>query len=456
MLAAVVASSWGTWPATGAPRPDPEQEADELVLKKSGVTLDGAGMLAFFRQRTLWEGDRERIAGLVRQLGASRYRLRDRAHRALVGVGSPALPFLREGQKNGDAEVRARAARCIDVIEREPGPALPLAAARLLALRRPAGACPVLLAYLPYADNEEVEEEVLSALVRLGKPEGRVDPALVTALNDSVGARRAAAAWVVGRLGNESERRMVRRLLEDGDARVRYRAAQALLLSRDRAAVATLIALLGDGPLELARKAEDLLADVSTTPVTPLDLGASAASRRKVHEAWGNWWRANENKIDLARLEIDGPLAKSARARKAADQCLKAYLRLDLKAFKKTLSVPFYMPGMVNGKNQADKLEELDQQFKVMDNPQIREMMKRISFTIKRVTRLEEYLKAAPDMEMEFLRRLRKTEVFPVHIEVSMGGMGAPNSDAVLFVRVRGGRTAVIGFGNPRQGGGKK
>jgi hypothetical protein len=95
-----------------------------------------------------------------------------------------------------------RAEQCIAEIER-PGAALPLAAVHVLAARKPAGAIKALIGYAPFAEDGTVEEEVLAALLSLSKNGGQKgqknDPALLAALADSLPARRAAAAHVLGR-----------------------------------------------------------------------------------------------------------------------------------------------------------------------------------------------------------------------------------------------------------------
>src|SRR5205823_11548513 len=126
------------------------------------------------------------------------YPVRSHASKALIAAGPPALPLLRQALRNPDREVARRAELCIAEIERSPGSALPAAAARLLARRQPPEAVAVLLRYLPHADDETVEEEVLGALVTLGTRPGKAPPALVAAVRNAVPVRRGAAAFVLG------------------------------------------------------------------------------------------------------------------------------------------------------------------------------------------------------------------------------------------------------------------
>ncbi|HZT80549.1 MAG TPA: HEAT repeat domain-containing protein, partial [Gemmataceae bacterium] len=194
--------------------------------------------------------------------------------------------------------------RCVAAIEQGPGPALPMAAVRTLVKRRPDGAVPALLRFLPCAGEDCVEEETLAALVALGLTQGKADPALPPALTDVSPARRAAAAYVLGRARDKGSQDAVRKLLADADPRVRLRAAQGLIAGRHKDAVPALIALLEGAPRDVAWRAEGLLERLAAdqSPPFPRDADAEAA-RKKWREAWAVWWKANAAKIDLAKLE---------------------------------------------------------------------------------------------------------------------------------------------------------
>lgn len=63
-----------------------------------------------------------RVERLVRQLGDRAYDRREEAQRALVAIGRPALPALREAAKSQDPEVASRAAEAIEAIGGEVEP----------------------------------------------------------------------------------------------------------------------------------------------------------------------------------------------------------------------------------------------------------------------------------------------------------------------------------------------
>jgi hypothetical protein len=64
--------------------------------------------------------DEKAIRGLIAQLGDDSFEKRESAQKRLAGVGEPALELLRTTAKaSADQEVRERAARCIQAIERQ-------------------------------------------------------------------------------------------------------------------------------------------------------------------------------------------------------------------------------------------------------------------------------------------------------------------------------------------------
>src|SRR5262249_4169886 len=110
----------------------------------------------------------------------------------VLGVGAAAVPLLRQLSRDPDRPGATLARRCLQHLEEKPG-ALSSAVVRLTALRRPAGAASALLAFMPHADNEVVLGEVRDALAAVAYRNGRPDPDLVAALDDTLAVRRAAA-----------------------------------------------------------------------------------------------------------------------------------------------------------------------------------------------------------------------------------------------------------------------
>ena len=281
--------------------PAEEPSPDETLLREAGAAVDGGGLLAFFRQRTPPLDEIKRIGELIHQLGSDDFDDRESASATLRKAGAPAAPLLRAATRDADVEVARRAERALKDVG-EPPTAPALAAARLLARRAPDGAVPVLLAYLPFAGDDAVEEEVLAALLAL-TPSGKADPALAAALDDPLAVKRAAAAHVLGRKGDKDQRAAVRKRLADADAHVRWRAAVALLAAQDRAGATGLLGLLADGPPETAWRAEELLRRMAGDKAPAVVLGDTRDSRRKCRDAWAAWWKDNGAAVDLAHFE---------------------------------------------------------------------------------------------------------------------------------------------------------
>jgi HEAT repeat protein len=453
-------------PACGLLAPGPlwgaetETAKDEQTLKAAKIGTDGPALLEFFRKRTPNPADEKRIAALVKDLGSSTFRVRLKATKELTATGPNALPALRRALKDKDVEVQSRAKQCIATIERQSPPALARAAVRLLAVRKPANACAVLLAYLPFAADEDIEEEVRTALPALGGKDGKADAALVAALKDKLASRRAAAASAVAQVGSAEQRQAVRALLKDRDNGVRFQAAQGLVYGNDKTAVPVLVAMLGEGPLDLALKAEDLLSVLAGAEVTKVELKADAASRKKVHQAWAAWWKANEAKIDLKK-GLNARAARVLRARRVAKRCVDSLRNLDIPAFKKTLHFPMYMQGGPNGKNQAKTEKDIDQVFAQLKQvpEEVKKQFKMMKFNFKKVVGVDDYLKVASPAEKNFLKQFRKADLLIVHVDITMTGMGKgmqATQNTSLFVRLVGGRAYVNGFGDTHMAAQKK
>jgi HEAT repeat protein len=317
---------------------------DRKLLESQKIAAQTPALLDFLRQRTLDESDLERLRRLIRELGASQYAVRAEASRRLVAEGTPALAFLKEAQASADPEIARRARLCVEEIMRGPGPALPSAVARQLALLhlpseiRPAPAVPptvnpdageglprrmpdpanlpahdkldlapsgppptkakaagavekvepaeisaaiqALLGYVPFADDGAVEEEVINALTLLCLRDEALDPLLVMALSDPLPARRGAAAMVLGRVGTSEHLPGIRKLLDDSAAAVRFRAAQGLLTAKDNAGVAPLIALFHEMAPTQLWQIEDQLHRIAGERAPHASLGDASPGAR--------------------------------------------------------------------------------------------------------------------------------------------------------------------------------
>src|SRR5262245_17069302 len=102
----------------GAADLDPAAVDDE-TLKAAGVPGDGPGLLAYFRKQTTAEPAREKVQGLIRDLGDDSFEVREKASASLLALGPAAEPFLKQTVEemrkavDADMEVLRRAEECL-------------------------------------------------------------------------------------------------------------------------------------------------------------------------------------------------------------------------------------------------------------------------------------------------------------------------------------------------------
>jgi hypothetical protein len=283
---------------------DPEWvAADEELLRSVEAATDGPGLLEFFRQRTLREVDKERIRALIGKLANDDFETREKATADLIALGSLARSPLQEATRSKDVEVMRRAEHCLEIIEKVNRPAYLMAAVRLLAFRRPAGATEVLLAYVPNTEDLQVADEISKALAQVGLREGKADPLLLAALADRHAGKRAVAAEALCRARSAEPLAAVRPLLKDRDVKVRQRVASALVESGQKDGLPVLIELLNELPRDEVWRVEDLLFRVAGDKAPPPASVDDPAGRFKWQAAWKVWWQEQGPKLDLARLE---------------------------------------------------------------------------------------------------------------------------------------------------------
>jgi hypothetical protein len=281
-----------------------QQRKDEDILGAARVSTDAKTLLEYFRQRTFVESDRKTIEEQLTNLGSRSFAKRERAFEDLKKRGIAAIPFLRQALTSPDLETRRRAERCLAEIERDNSPEVTAAVVRLLASKAVPEAVNVLIAYAPHAEDDNVEEALLEALVSSTPEKSRPDPSLIAALKDDHALRRAAAAYVLGRCSDPALQTDVRRLLADKEAKVRFRAAQGLLLGRDRSAIPALAAQLIDTPLNLAWQVEELLVRLAGESAPGVSLGTGdAETRLKCRNAWVQWALKHGERADLTRVQ---------------------------------------------------------------------------------------------------------------------------------------------------------
>jgi hypothetical protein len=410
----------------------------EKILKEEGIGTDGPALLAYLKQLQATPADAEKIAALVKQLGSNDFDDREKATRELAKIGKPATAALKKALADGDAEVRRRAQEVLDGFDKSTRSGVPLCVVRVLADRRPAGTCGALLDYLPLAEGNDIEEEILATLLAAGGQPDKLDPALVKALDDKHAGRRSCAALVVGFRGKGEEKKQVARLLGDADPKVRLRAAQGLLAAKDRQAVPALVALLTDAPLEVAQSAEETLTRLADAKQPPVALGRTAEMREKCKTEWEAWWKKEGEKLDLAALPLE-PLGNPiTQAKRVAREFMDGMIQRDLTRLKNSIDAPFSLMGMQNFATRGDVERFLDMMLKQARNDKLS------GYTIQKVEKADEVARQLPPQARGLFEGHKMSELRVVNIDGQQGGR---TESAFLVVRIRGGRAQVVGLG---------
>lgn len=290
---------------------DPDRDVDAYdieILQEQGVKQDAGSLLAFFRERTLDETKINRLGDLIKQLGDSRFKVRDRTMKELLAIGVPALKYLEMAQKDADSEIARRAQQLVERIGAGPGSSLPIAAARQLRRFSSDDIARVLLAYLPDADDTNVVDEVMTTLIVVGVRSGKIDMIFCDNARNSSAARRAAAALVLGRSRDRHDVDLAIKLLDDSVPSVRLRAAEGLLAGNHKEAGPGLIRLLHPSTDESTWRAEDLLRQIAGEASPEFALDEKPDTRIAYQKKWFTWWETNEKKIDLSKLAQAPPV----------------------------------------------------------------------------------------------------------------------------------------------------
>ena len=133
---------------------------------------------------------------LIDKLGDDAFDVRQSAEDDLIKMGSNIIPLLKGATTNPDLEIRNRATKCLTKITANQLPPLSPMTARMIALRKPKGAAEVLLAYMPFSEEDSITEELQNALnaVAFDKT-GKVQKSIVSALKDKVPRAGPRPPW---------------------------------------------------------------------------------------------------------------------------------------------------------------------------------------------------------------------------------------------------------------------
>jgi HEAT repeat protein len=258
---------------------------------------NGELLLRELQARTLTDDELARAEALLRNLTIEQGEAGPNAARNLAALGQRISPLLRRAVQENHPIRGPAAARCLEAIEREfPPIPLPQALFRMLALRQPPGTVAALLRFLPCAENEEMIAELSRVLVEIGVVRGKADAALIEALDDRAGIRRAVAAVTLRRGGNPDVLPAVRKLLLDKDIEVRRRVALELAEAGDKEGGVTLSGLLEELSDERTWEIEEHLERLAGGKA-PTETTAHPIDWKKVAGAWRQWWQGQRGKV---------------------------------------------------------------------------------------------------------------------------------------------------------------
>ena len=289
-------------PARGTPDQKTFADLDRIVLERAGLKTDAPSLEAYLVGLAGDDKELLQLPKLIAGLDDDRFRLREESAKRIKALGLAAVPTLERAAAKVPADRAPHVKKCLEAIHEAAQLHVAAAAVRELGEQlKPTGVA-ALLRYLPYA-GEDRRAAILELLLSAARRPGGAD-ALVPALIDPVPARRAAAAGVLGALGDQRRVEQVAPLLRDPEALVRLRAAEGLLAGGDLRGVSALIGLVTESDLMVRYQAVALLdwlaeGDAAAPPVRPpAEVGAE-----RQQEAWQAWWAARQGAADLLRRE---------------------------------------------------------------------------------------------------------------------------------------------------------
>jgi HEAT repeat protein len=280
-------------------------DLDLTVLREQGIATSAEALIGYLRKHSFDDDEAAAVKELISQLGSDEFAKREKASAELVTRGKLAVPFLEQALHGADPEMVRRARQCLAEIDSSDRPEVSAAVIRTLARSKTATGVPALLRFAPHAEDAQVEDEIIAALVACGIRDGKASRELLTALESKRLALRMAAAGAVARAEDATQRGAVVKLLADAAPLLRYRIAEGLLVRHDRAGIKPLVDLLADAPAEIASRAESLLCRMGGEEATEIAsaLGGTNEERKRWRDAWETWRKKHGDKIDLASLE---------------------------------------------------------------------------------------------------------------------------------------------------------
>ncbi len=296
-------------------------DLDEIRLQRAKIPTDKSGLVEYLAKKTPNLARRLDLTSLIASLQSGKPEEAKAARMQLVEAGPLAANqlamFLPQNANALDRELR----RCIAEIQAawDIRNTLLYQAAVRRALRFPdAPVASFLMKILPMAEGDELETEIWWALEDAVVAVPRVIEVFSDYVKDDFPVRRAAAGFFLCRYGQQAQRDKGGALLNDPDAQVRLRAAQALLGAGSARGIPVLCGLLESDRLPIAWQAEELLRWIAGDKSPKAFRGSGVGEGKQAREQWEKWWDESGKAVDIAPL-LSKPgrprlfLARSAR-----------------------------------------------------------------------------------------------------------------------------------------------
>jgi hypothetical protein len=293
LLAAVSASSGTSATQPSAQPPIPAVHRRQLASQ--GIEPTTEGLRQYLRSWVPGKIDSNRIAKLIRQLGDSRYQVREQATRALILLWPGSKAAVRKAIASDDPEVQARAARVLERgLSRSGDMALVL---RVIDHGRFREMVPNLLKVLPHCPDDSVSRRIWSTISTLAGPAD--EEVLAKALGSDHDAVKIAAAIGMLKLGKGRALAGLEPTRDKASEMVRLRMARLTCFAGRRESLAVLCRLLNSPDAEVRSAAALALYDLTGEPM-PFHAFEQAASARQA-ERWTQWLDKNPPRLPPAR-----------------------------------------------------------------------------------------------------------------------------------------------------------
>ena len=257
----------------------------EQILREKRIEPTSAGLLRYFRSLHPDEAYRQRVAGLIRDLGSTEsFAKREAAMAQLIVLPQPPREALATAAEGRDPEVRWRAKQILQTATAESDRVL-YAALRVIEERKLEGLVGELLRAVPLCDKPHLVYAVGEALQAAARASDAA--ALRTALKSQNVEVRVAAAGALAKAAGAKAAEDLYALTDDPKEKVQVAAARALANVGDRRSLTALVGLLSAEDVNVR-----VTASVTLHALTGKEFGYAAYETPSKREAAIAKWKA--------------------------------------------------------------------------------------------------------------------------------------------------------------------